>query len=146
MTPEQQAELRQAAHSRPDCAEALATRDCIALAAILSVGRVRYRHTQIGPGTVVAVMRPLGCGGKFLDAVVKLGEQDRDIYWGMDPVRRGEFDLSIPEARDALLSVKSQSPEFGEAIDLLMQFGQEPDPLTALLVGDALFHRNGSDK
>ena len=105
----------------------LETRNDVAIAAILSKGRIKHGPTRIGSGTVVAVMN--GRGGDFLDAVEELGKTNRDIYWGMDPVRRGEFDNSVPQARAWLETLKGLIPGFDTELSMLSMVGAIADPI-----------------
>ncbi|WP_305821389.1 hypothetical protein [Massilia brevitalea] len=116
-------------------------RNDVEIAAILSVGRTAYGATQIGEGTVVAVMDPRG--GLFLDAVVELGQVDRDVHWGMAPVRRGVLDLSVPAARASLIALRSKLPNYAAEIDKLLQVGVVPDPIDFNVVSDALNNAEG---
>lgn len=118
------------------------SRNDVAVAAQLSVGRVTHGPTQIGEGTVVAVMGDPR-GGLFLDAVIELGSQDRTVYWGMAPVRRGVLDLSIPAARASLESLKAKLPEYAADIEALLSVGVVPDPVHFSIVSDALNRVDG---
>jgi len=117
-------------------------RNDVAIAALLSAGRTKHGPTQIGEGTVVAVLGDPR-GGMFLDAVVDLGEQDRTVYWGMAPVRRGVLDLSIPAARASLAALKERLVEFADDIDKLLKCGVMPDPIHFNTVSDALNKAEG---
>lgn len=102
-------------------------RNDVDTAALLSAGRTKHGPTQIGIGTVVAVLDPRG--GELLDAVDKLGQTDRTVYWGMDAVRRGVLDLSVPAARASLTALKEKLSAYADDIDLLLQIGVIPDPI-----------------
>lgn len=106
----------------------VAVRNDVDTAALLSIGRTKHDPTQIGIGTVVAVLGD-PVGGEFLDALDALGETDRTVYWGMDPVRRGVLDLSVPAARASLTALKEKMPAYAEHIALLLQVGVVPDPI-----------------
>lgn len=114
----------------------LETRDDVAIAAHLSAGRVKHGPTQIGPGTIVAVMGDQG--GRFLDEITALGETDRTVYWGMDPVRRGAFDLSVKPARDWIATLQRDLPQYATRLGWLLMLGVVPDPIHYNTVSDAL--------
>jgi hypothetical protein len=148
MTPEQQTALegvvgRQLVAADIAAIEAhLEVRNDVAIAAALSLGRVKHGPTQIGPGTVIAVLGDPR-GGLFLDAVEELGKTDRTVYWGMDPVRRGALDLQVPAARAALVVLKPKLPDFADDIDKILAVGVVPDPIPFGAVSDALNKAEG---
>jgi hypothetical protein len=111
-------------------------RNDVAIAALLSVGRVKHGPTQIGPGTIVAVMGEQG--GAFLDELTALGETDRTVYWGMDPVRRGAFDLSVKPARDWIGTLQRDLAQYATSLDWLLMLGVVPDPIHYNTVSHAL--------
>lgn len=73
--------LRDEILSRPDCAAALAERDCGALAAILSVGRVKTVDKPIGYGTVLEALGA-DAGAAFLDGLTALAATSSDARPG----------------------------------------------------------------
>ena len=112
-------------------------RNDVAIAALLSAGRTKHGPTQIGEGTVVAVLGDPR-GGMFLDAVVELGARDRTVHWGLAPVRRGALDLSIPAARASLATLKEKLAEYAGDVDKLLACGVVADPIHFNTVSDAL--------
>jgi len=84
--------LRDEILSRQDCADALAARDCGALAAILSVGRTKLIERNVGYGTV---MDTLGAeaGAAFLDALTSLAEVSSPVKWALKLLDRGELNI-----------------------------------------------------
>ncbi|WP_312548170.1 hypothetical protein [Massilia sp.] len=114
----------------------VAIRNDIAIAALLSTGRTRHGPTQIGSGTIMAVLGDRG--GPFLDAVEELGATDRNVYWGLDPVRRGVLDLNIPEGREQLARLKPKLPEYAADIEKVLAVGVVPDPIPFDTVSRAL--------
>ena len=93
----------------------LDARNDVAIAALLSVARVKHGPTQIGPGTIVAVLDE--AGGALLDDLQALGQTDRVVYWAMNPINRGAFDLSVPAARASLVNLKAKMPSHAASID-----------------------------
>lgn len=120
----------------------VAARNDVEIAAVLSEGRSKHGPTQIGIGTVVAVLGDPR-GGEFLDAVDVLGGIDRTVYWGMDAVRRGVLDLSVSAARDSLTALKEKMSGYADDIDRLLQVGVAPDPIPFDRVSAALNKAQG---
>lgn len=102
-------------------------RNDVGTAAALSAGRVKHGPTQIGPGTIVAVLGD--AGGAFLDDLQALGQTDRAVYWAMNPITRGVFDLSIQAARTSLANLKAKMPDHVGHIDTVLTIGLMPDPI-----------------
>jgi hypothetical protein len=111
-------------------------RNDVEIARLLSLGRTRQVPTQVGVGTVMAAMGERG--GAFLDAVTSLGVEDRQVYWGFDPVRRAVLDLSVPVARTMLAALRTKLPAYADDIDQLLVLGAEPDPIDFNRISDAL--------
>jgi hypothetical protein len=140
MSPEQQTALRTAVHGDPACAVALAARDCVELARLLSVGRTRPKSHEIGNGTVLEVLG-LTAGTAFLDTI----NGDARFRYVKPLLDRGglRIDASIVQA-----TMQSFVPDIltqGQA-DALCALGKEPDPLSAQDVAEAVFNIDGSQK
>lgn len=142
MTPAQQSAL-EALASRPltavDIAEIeplLADRNDVAIAAVLSVGRKRLQHTAFGPGTIVVVFG--GTGGQFLNELVELGKSDPDIYWGMNPIERGEFDLGVAASHVLIDKLIVRMPAYADQLTVFKSLGYVPDPVNYNAVSAAL--------
>ena len=116
-------------------------RNDVEIARIISNGRVKYEPTQIGPGTIIAVMGD--AGGQFLDDVTALGQSDRNVYWGMDAVRRGAFDLSVPLARGMLAALQTKLPAHAQNLSKLLAAFAQPDNVPVNSVSDALNKAEG---
>lgn len=104
--------------SRPDCADALALRDCGAMAALLSVGRTKVIDYSIGYGTV---LEALGAdnGAKFLDQLTALAETSSPVKWALKLLDRGELNIGSPATQaqlDALASVGVISQAVSDAL------------------------------
>lgn len=149
MTPDQQTAFRSDVKNRVQSDAALAAayagKQCDVIASLMSVGRTKHGPTQIGSGTIVVALGDPR-GGMFLDAVEQLGQTDRTTYWGMDPVRRGVLDLSVPAAPAFLASLKSKLPDYASDIDKLLLIGVVADPVNVADVHTALFEFNGTPK
>lgn len=134
--------LREDIIADPACAEAYAARDCAELARIRSVDRIRLKHTAIGIGTILA----LDLGGAFLDTLLAMGANDRDVHWSMTLLDRGALDLGVQKLQDKLALMAAGMPQFANGIAALKALGYEPDPYSAADVAAACFNPNGSAK
>lgn len=121
--------------------ELIAQRNDVAIAAALSVGRVKVQSRLIGIGTILATLGPQG--GAFLDGLVKLGETDRNVYWAMELVRRGELDIGMDATRQQIGALIEQFPEMKPAVDALLSLAEVPDPVDVNAVSDALNKAEG---
>lgn len=135
--------LREDILGNPDCADALAKRDCDELARIASIGRKRLKHTNVGVGSILTVMDN---GGAFLDALVAMGATDRNIHWSLVLLERGALDLGVQKLQDQLTLMAQGLPAFAAGIEAFMALGYEPDPVTKEQVGAALYNPDGSIK
>lgn len=93
--------LRDEILARPDCAAALAARDCGALAAILSVGRTKTVDKLIGYGTVLETLGA-DAGATFLDGLVALSATSSPVKWALKLLDRGELNIGAPETQAQL--------------------------------------------
>jgi len=114
----------------------LVARNDVAIAAVLSSGRQRLRSMLAGPGTVVVAMAPHG--GACLDAIDALGETNRDVYWGMGPLHRGDFDLGGVSEQAWLDKLAALLPDFAEPLQQLKAVGYADDPIHYTAVSEAL--------
>lgn len=140
MTPVQQAELRQVAHERPDCAAALAAKDCEALAVLLSAGRTCGNEREVGYGTIIETIG-IESGNQLID-FLKAAEPMRHVVPLLD---QGRLRIGSPLVQSTLQSFVGGPIDQAEA-DALCALGLQPDPLTARQVAEALFHEDGSEK
>ena len=140
MTPAQQAELRQAAHERPDCAAALAAKDCEALAILLSAGRTCGNEREVGYGTIIETIG-LEAGNQLID-FLKASEAMRHVMPLLD---QGRLRIGAPLVQSTLQSLVG-GPIDQAAADALCALGLQSDLLTARQIAEALFHEDGSEK
>ena len=87
--------------SRPDCANALARRDCGELAALLSVGRTKVIDYSIGYGTVLEVLGA-EAGSAFLDGLTALAATSSPVKWALKLLDRGELNIGAEATRGQL--------------------------------------------
>lgn len=141
MSPEQQAELRQAAHARSDCAEALAARDCQALADLLSAGRVRENSYEVGYGMIIETIG-LGAGNQLIDFI----QAQPEMRHVRPLLEQGRLRIGSQLAQQSLQAFVGAGAVTQADADVLCALGLQPDPLTAQQVGEALFYPDGSEK
>lgn len=111
-------------------------RNDVALAALVSAGRTRAVHTEIGVGTILAALA--GQGGVFLDTLVSVGEQNRDVHWTMELIKQGRLRIDMPATRAGMQALAAAVPQLADGIAVLLQIGVEPDPVPVLAVSKAL--------
>jgi hypothetical protein len=140
MTPEQEAELRQAARSNPDCADALAARDCDAIAVLLSPGRMRANGREIGYGVILETVG-IEAGNRLIDFI----QAQQELRHVVQLLANGWLRIGSPLAQGALQSFVPVAISQANA-DALCALGIEPDPYTAQQVAAALYKPDGSDK
>ncbi len=87
--------------SRPDCADALALRDCGAMAALLSVGRTKVIDYSIGYGTVLEVLGA-EAGSAFLDGLTALAASSSPVKWALKLLDRGELNIGAAATQQQL--------------------------------------------
>jgi len=141
MAPEQQAELRHAAHGRPDCAAALAARDCQALAELLSAGRTCGNDREVGYGTIIETIG-IEEGNALID-FIKAQEGMRHVK---PLLEQGRLRIGSPLVQVSLQAFVGAGAVTQANADALCALGLQPDPLTAQQVGEALFQPDGSEK
>lgn len=110
-----------------DFAALVALRADAQIAAALSVGRKKLVPTEIGAGTILAVLAP--GGGAFLDALVQIGEVNRDVYWTMDLIKQGRLRIDLPAVRTGMQSLAAAVPAIAPAITALLTLGYAEDPV-----------------
>lgn len=140
MNPEQQASLRARAHNDPACAEALAARDCAALAEILSAGRTCGNDREIGYGTILEVIG-IEAGNALIDFIQ--GAQDMRHVVPLLEQGRLRIGSALVQATLRAMAATVIAPADAE---VLCALGQQSDPFTAQQIAEALFHPDGSEK
>jgi len=137
--------LRDEILSRPDCADALARRDCGELAALLSVGRTKVVERNIGYGTVLEVLGA-EAGSAFLDGLTALAATSSPVKWALKLLDRGELNIGAA-ATQAQLDALAAGGVMPQAVaDALKGLAMGPDIVTAEQVADAMFNPDGSLK
>lgn len=119
--------LRDEILSRPDCADALALRDCGALAEILSKDRTKKVDLNIGYGTV---LEALGAddGAKFLDQLTALADTSSPVKWALKLLDRGELNIGATITQQQLDALAEGGVMSKELADVLKGLAVVDDP------------------
>lgn len=144
MTPTQQSALEGAAQRPLTAAEVnLATlRDDSSLAKSLSMGRTRIESKQIGRGTILAVMAPMG--GLFLGTLRDIGDtrprtiDSANVAEVVGLIDRGEFDIGMEASRVQLQLFAAANADMAQGIAALLALPVVPDPLSVAAVSAIL--------
>ena len=137
--------LRDEILSRPDCADALALRDCGALAEILSKDRTKVVDLNIGYGTVLEVLGAES-GAAFLDSLTTLAATSSPVKWALKLLDRGELNIGAEATRLQLDALAAGGVMPKAVADALKGLAMGPDIVTAEQVADAMFNEDGSAK
>jgi hypothetical protein len=119
--------LRDEILSRPDCADALAARDCGALAAILSAGRTKVIDYSIGYGTVLEVLGA-EAGAAFLDGLTALAATSSPVKWALKLLDRGELNIGAAATQSQLDALATAGVIPQAVADVLKGLAIVPDP------------------
>ncbi len=142
MTPQQQTALESLVGRSLTPAEIteldtlLPDRNDVAIAALLSQGRVKTQPTPIGIGTVLAVMAP--DGGDFLNALEAMGPTDANVKWALEMIKQATFDVGHPVTRLQLQAFAGAIPTMADAVVALLAVAESADPINFNAVSDAL--------
>lgn len=129
--------LRDEILSRPDCADALAIRDCGALAEILSAGRTKLIERNVGYGTVLDTLGA-DVGSAFLDALTALAATSSPVKWALKLLDRGELNIGAAATRGQLDALAAGGVMPHAVADALKGLAVSPDEITASQVQQAL--------
>ena len=129
--------LRDEILSRPDCAAALALRDCGALAEIISAGRTKVVDLNIGYGTVLEALGA-EAGAAFLDGLTALAATSSPVKWALKLLDRGELNIGAAATRGQLDALAAGGAMPQAVADALKGLAVSPDEITASQVQQAL--------
>lgn len=118
----------------------IASRDYAAIAAALSVGRVKVVPRLGGIGLVLETLGPES-GAALLDALEAQAATVPALKWAWVLINRGELDFGSPATRSM---IEALVPE--PARTLLLAVAEVSDPVTAAAVEVALKNDDGTDK
>jgi hypothetical protein len=145
MTPEQQAALRSQIHANPAFAEALASRDSWALAAILSAGRSSIQPRFVTARTILAECGALG--PSILDALEAASAGNSAVKWAVRFLGQDSgLDVGNPVTQymiDQLVTATVLTADQGAALKGL---AIAANPVSAHDIANAVFNDDGSLK
>lgn len=121
-------------------AEILATKDSQKIADFLPP-RISIKSTQIGVGTILAVMAP--AGGAFLDALENIAAIDSDVKWSFVLIKAGTFDIGMAETRQQLLVFVSKNPSLSGPISALLKVAEVKSPVDEMDVRKLVWSDTG---
>lgn len=124
-------------------AEQISARDDGAITALVNAARPpKIIPTEIGIGTILAVMAPNG--GLFLDgletmAVAAAGTAaGANVKWTLKLIEASTFDVGHPVTRAQLKVFATDNPAMADGITALLAVAEQPDPVSIGAVSDAL--------
>ena len=129
--------LRDEILSRPDCADALAARDCGELARILSIGRTKLIERNVGYGTVLEVLGA-EAGSAFLDGLTALAATSSPVKWALKLLDRGELNIGADATQSQLDALAAGGVMPQAVAEALKNLAVVPDEITASQVQQAL--------
>ena len=129
--------LRDEILSRPDCADALAARDCGELARILSIGRTKLIERNVGYGTVLDTLGA-DAGAAFLDGLTALAANSSPVKWALKLLDRGELNIGAEATRGQLDALAAGGVMPQAVAEALKNLAVVPDEITASQVQTAL--------
>jgi hypothetical protein len=129
--------LRDEILSRQDCADALAIRDCGALAEILSAGRTKLIERNVGYGTVLDTLGA-DVGSAFLDALTALATTSSPVKWALKLMERGELNIGAAATQAQLDALATAGVMPVAVADVLKGLALVPDVISAQDVQTAL--------
>ena len=135
--------LRDEILSRPDCAKALADRDCGALAAILSEGRTKLIERDIGYGTVLDTLGA-DVGSAFLDALTALATTSSPVKWALKLMERGELNIGAAATQAQLDALATAGVMPVAVADALKGLALVPEVVTAQDVARVCWSDDGT--
>lgn len=163
--------LREDILADPACADALAARDCVELARIMSVGRIKLITKMITERGVRAALS-ITAGSQFIRMLKDASETVGVPAWlaatlttiGLPETEHQDYadalasaygwlrqdagiDLSVAATRAMLDLIAASDPVmYGATITTLKALADHADPLTAQDVAEAVFNPDGSLK
>lgn len=122
-------------------AELIASRDCHAIAAKVSEGRVKENGAEIGNGTIISVLQDLAVANALLDVL----NSDARFKYVVPLLNQGRLIASSPLVKATLNAFVPSILTQAQANDLIA-VGTQPAPVTMEEVGNVLYNADGSMK
>jgi hypothetical protein len=117
-------------------AEMLANRDDGAIAALVSVGRIKRIKTEVGVGTFLSEFN--GLGGDFLNTLESMGASNANIKWTMVLINAGRLDLGNAYLQTQMDALAVALPIYAQGIANMQALGFVDDPVSATQIAQAL--------
>lgn len=143
--------------ARAELAAAIEARDCEAIAAAISIGRVAPVPHEIGERGILDVLGPVE-GDAFLAALEAIAAGTADdlpvplrpsfgaIRRGVSWLKTGGLDVGAPTTRLLLDSLVGVGKLPAASVTKVKAVAEVADPVTARQVAEVLFHDDGSLK
>ena len=109
----------------------VASRDDVAIAAALSVGRIKVVQKLGGIGLVLETLGPVG-GAELLDGLEAMTASNSALKWAWVLINRGELDFGSPATRgmiDSLVAGGAMSEPVGAALKAVAEVADPIDPM-----------------
>jgi hypothetical protein len=121
--------------------ELIASRDCQAIAAVVSVGRTRPSGLEIGNGTIITALQDLTTANAVLDVL----HTDARFKYVVPLLDQGRLIISDPLV---IATLQSFVPTIitQDQCNALTALGVIPDPVSVTDVAFALYNPDGSAK
>ncbi len=117
--------------------ELRATQDEVAIAAALSVGRVKIAEYLGGIGTVMETLGPVD-GAALLDSLESMAATNSAVKWAFVLINRGELDFGSTATR-AMIDQLVPSP----AKEVLLAVAEVPEPVDVMTVRKLIWADTG---
>jgi hypothetical protein len=143
MNADQLAALAAKVRANPACAQLIANRDCEAIAAIASIGRVRANMREIGNGTILEVLG-IVAGNSLLDILLSTA-LDSPFRHVKPLIEQGRLLIGSGLVQATVQSFVPGVLTQAQA-DALCELGHDPHPYRASEIGEALFNTDGTEK
>lgn len=118
--------------------EVLASRNAEAIAAAVSVGRVRLIERLGGVREVLDTLGPTA-GAQLLDSLYEQRDSMPEVRWGWTLIDRGELNFGSPETREMIDQLVP-----AEHRAALKALAEVPDPVSEFTVRCALWDVDGN--
>jgi len=121
--------------------ELILSRDCNAIADLVSVGRMKPSKIEIGNGTIIEILGDLVVGNALLEHL----HTQSTFKYIVPLLDQGRLKLASPLVTQIINSLVPSILTQDQA-NKLISAGLEPDRVSAQEVADALFNTDGSPK
>lgn len=127
--------------NNPACASALANRDCVEIARIVSEGRTQPNNVTVGNGGILRVLG-IAAGNSLLDVLYT----NPDFRYVKPLVEQGRLEVGTPLVQGTIQGMVSVGILTQIQADTLCALGKSPYPYTPQEISEALYNPDGSNK